>query len=275
MNENSTPTQEDDVRQIVRLLADIAILNGDHTTKKIALLTGLCELIGAKKWVWVLRIDTPEKDTPTFAGYLNGGFTTEEFLSLSTAGAHPQVSEIEAPMKKELEHKKCHITLRLEDYDRGLWQGSEVGELAKQAGVATFISSTRPMSDTTASTVVIYRAPGEGTFSERERRIAHIILTEVGWLHTLGWPEKQYIETLPRLPKSNMVLLSLLLQGHSRKEMAELMKLSPHTIGSYIKAIYKHFDVTSQPMLMNRFIYGDGHDVISHEFLEQNTLKTD
>ena len=51
---------EDDVREIVRLLADVAIVEGTLPEKKRALMTGLQTLVGADGWLWsVTRIDMP------------------------------------------------------------------------------------------------------------------------------------------------------------------------------------------------------------------------
>jgi len=35
------------------------------------------------------------------------------------------------------------------------------------------------------------------------------------------------------------------------------MEISEHTVSDYVKDIYKHFDVSSQPALMNKFLSGD------------------
>ncbi len=35
----------------------------------------------------------------------------------------------------------------------------------------------------------LYRAHGKPEFTPRDVRIAHIVLTEIPWLHEQGWPE--------------------------------------------------------------------------------------
>ena len=42
--------------------------------------------------------------------------------------------------------------------------------------------------------------------------------------------------------------------GKSEKEIAELTALSIHTIHDYVKALYRHFHVSSRSELLARFI---------------------
>jgi DNA-binding CsgD family transcriptional regulator len=49
-------------------------------------------------------------------------------------------------------------------------------------------------------------------------------------------------------------VLRLLLTGKSEKEVAEELHISPHTVHSHVKQIYKQFAVGSRPELMAFFI---------------------
>lgn len=59
---------------------------------------------------------------------------------------------------------------------------------------------------------------------------------------TAGLPPRQ-IETLNRL-----------LAGDSEKQIARRLEVSPHTVHVYVKALYKHFDVSSRGELLARFV---------------------
>ena len=53
----------------------------------------------------------------------------------------------------------------------------------------------------------------------------------------------RHVETLQRL-----------LEGDSEKQIAGRLKLSPHTVHVYVKALYRHFDVSSRGELLARFV---------------------
>jgi len=261
MSQNHNLIREDDVRNIVRLLAHISGMDGNHAAKKTALLNGLCELIGADKWLWVLKVEDENGGTPSYSGYLKKGFTSDQLVSLTTAATLPELKRIEDELNNTMEQQQGQLTMRIEDFaNEEVWRQSEASKLVEKAGVGTFMYSNHPLSKTVLSSVAVYREPGKPSFSAREKRITHIILEEVSWLHSTGLPEEYCVELMPSLPRAMMPLLLLLLQGHSRKESAQILNLSPHTVSSYIKSIYKHFKVNSQPMLMKRFIYYNGEN---------------
>jgi hypothetical protein len=45
---------EDDVRSMIRLVGEVAALEGEHAVKKRYLMDGLCVLIDAEIWLWGL-----------------------------------------------------------------------------------------------------------------------------------------------------------------------------------------------------------------------------
>jgi DNA-binding CsgD family transcriptional regulator len=106
----------------------------------------------------------------------------------------------------------------------------------------------------------LYRHHGKAEFTAREVRIAHIILTEVTWLHEQGWPDDRGVD-VPKLSRRQRLALNLLIQGLSRKQIAEAMKISAHTAQGYIKDVYRIFNINSQAALMSRFLQGNGRDV--------------
>ena len=234
--ERETLITESDTRAIVKILADIAILNDQPISKKRLLLEQLANYINADHWMSALRIQKSVDDAPNFVGLLHSGFTPEQLARLAESAVHPSTKAIDSPHAMALADKNIqHLTLRLEDFDQqGLWPGSPAAELAKQADVGTFLSSTRKLygdgdGEIKSSMMVFYRSPGNPCFSERERRIAHIVLTEVNWLHTDVWPPEFLFEKTSDLPPRYLVLLSLLVHGNSRQKIAEAMSLSINT----------------------------------------------
>lgn len=96
-------------------------------------------------------------------------------------------------------------------------------------------------------------------FVEREARIAHIVLSEVPWLHFKAFPDRQSKEMTNLYPRHRTVL-NCLCEGWSRKTIADHLGLSTNTVHGYSKVIFKHFGVHSQAELVARFSKGDGGD---------------
>lgn len=74
-------------------------------------------------------------------------------------------------------------------------------------------------------------------FTVRQRRIAHIVLSEVDWLHYAELPPDRGRGVPDLSPRQRMVLV-LLLEGRSKVEISELLHISPHTTHDHTKAIY-------------------------------------
>ena len=115
------------------------------------------------------------------------------------------------------------------------------------------------MSDGQMSGVALFRRFDRELFTERESRIIHILLSEVPWLHDAAWPDAKR-EKAHELPPRLNTLLNLMLQGLSRKQIADQMGISINTLSGYAKDLYGRFRVHSQAELIRRFIEGDGGD---------------
>ena len=251
---------ESDVRSMVRLLGEVAAMDGDHAVKKRCLLDGLCGMINARAWVWGLVLEPTPHEQPVFLSFLYGGFDEKRFADFLQALDHPDLAEYTAPFLLELKRRQAHTTRMRQQIDpTNRFLLCDAYPLWIKAGVYPGIISSRPVDATSMSTIAIYRSPDEPPYSERDLRLAHIILSEVPWLHEQGWPDDRGV-TVPRLSLRQRQTLNLLLQGFSRKQIADSLTISLHTVGDYIKDVYRHFGVQSQAELMHRFLSGDGGD---------------
>ena len=242
---------------MVRLVAEVAALQTDHTTAKRFLMDGLVKLIDADCWCWMLGYLHPHKP-PVYASIHHHGFTEEGFARYLKAIEHPDMEELTAPFARELMHTGAHVTMLRQQIDAaGRFPHTDAYHLWREANLAPLMLSAAPVTEQCTSLIGIYRRADRPLFNERERRIAHILLTEVSWLHATGWPDDFGVKT-PKLSRKRRLVLNLLLEGHSRKEVAAQLDLSVHTVGDYIKDIYAHFKVRSHAELMKRFMKGAG-----------------
>jgi DNA-binding CsgD family transcriptional regulator len=253
--------EESDVRDMVRLIGEVALLPGSHAEKKRYVMEGLCKLIDADAWVWGLSCQREPDKPQVYVSMLKGGLSEESFLKLLHAVEHPEMIQFASKFFIELKEQKTHLTrLRQQITEDALFHNSAAQAAWKQANLGPTILSLRPLDDQSSSAIAIYRHFHRPHFTARESRIAHIILTEVPWLHEQGWPEDRGVN-VPVLSKRQRLTLNLLTLGQSHKQIAMQMNISPNTLQGYVKKIYRHFGVNSQAELMNRFFQGNGRDL--------------
>jgi DNA-binding NarL/FixJ family response regulator len=246
---------EEDARAMVRLVAEVAALRADHSTAKRHLMNGLKEIVGADCWTWALGYLHPDKP-PVYVSLNHEGFTEESYAIYLQALEHPDMKVLTAPFAREVMAGDGLVTrLRQQIDGDSCFEETDAYVLWKAADIAPLILSAKPLNERCVSTIALYRRADRPLFDERERQIAHILLTEVPWLHASGWPEDFGVRT-PSLSRKRRLVLNLLLEGYSRKIIADKLGLSIHTVSDYVKDIYGTFGVQSHAELMCRFTAG-------------------
>lgn len=251
---------ESDVRAMVRLLADVAVVNSGIMDQKRRLMEGIAALSGSDHWMWNVGRFV-EGGPPVAVSLLHN--LTEKQLALLAEDSYnrPNNPYNQAFIQMSLKHR--HWTRRLEDmldlnslpdadnfyrYREGVDMAQSLFTVYRVPGHADMYSA-----------VGLHRSFGRKPYTRREMRIAHVLISEVGWLHEHGVPGedgRQVEQMSPRL----QIVLSLLIDGQTSKRIAHHLGLSDHTVRGYIKQIYKHFQVGSRTELLRRFMVGDGQD---------------
>lgn len=245
---------ESDARAMVRLLAETVAAEGNHAAKKKFLMDGLCDLIGGDRWVWTLACDIKPGGQQTCVGFLRDGFNEEQFANYLQALEHPEMGEVVRPFYQAVAENKAPVTMPRHEIDpRGAAYHNAASKFWEAADIGSLIMSAHPLDATSMSGIGIYRKKAAPDFSDREVKMAHIILTEVPWLHAMGWPEDRGAK-VPDLAPRQRVVLNLLLDGRDRKTIADHLKISENTVSGYIKEVYRHFGVNSQVSLIRKFM---------------------
>lgn len=251
---------ECDVRAVVRLVADLHGCDGSLEERKRKLMGGLCALIDADLWVWAVGAQTDPAVVPAYLCLDHGGFTVETFASYVQAIGHPAMNDIQARFMAEAVARGTHLTRHRRQLDPDdSYQRTDAFRLWKGAGINGVIMSFRPLSPGVFSGLGIYRRLSAPIFTDRENRIAHITLAGVPWLHEHA-PVKDHGDRLTLLSPRQRIILTCLVQGFTRRQIAEHMALSLHTVNDYVKGVFAQFGVHSQPALIARFRTGDGGD---------------
>jgi DNA-binding CsgD family transcriptional regulator len=252
---------EADVRAMVRLIGEAAGSTADVLIRKRDLMTGLAKLVGADGWLWsVTRV---RNKSPVCCGLLHGGLTQ---LQLTAWAESSQIIEPALP-----EHPACckismgqHHKTRTRDQlvsDAKWYSNPTVRKYRLEVGIDDFLYSLYPLGEPGfVSAIGLYRHVGRPRFVARDRRLVHIVLSELSWLHSAGLPG-DYSKIVPDLTPRRRTVLVMLLNGMSRKEIGSALQISPHTAKDHIEGIYAHFGVSSQIELVRRFYCGDGGDM--------------
>lgn len=251
---------ETDTRAMIRLVAGVTGLQADHATAKRALMNGLKEMIGGDCWVWALGYLNPDKP-PVYASYLHEGFDEQRFARYLQAVEHPDMKILMGPFTRELMTRETQLTRTRQQMEPAGAENSAAGAHSfwLAADIFPIILSARKLNDECVSIIALYRRADQAAFDERERKIAHILLSEVPWMHASGWPQDFGVKT-PMLSRTRRLVLNLLLEGRSRKMVADQLDLSIHTVSDYVKDIYRNFGVQSHAELMRRFTRGDSQN---------------
>ncbi len=251
--------EEVDVRAVVRLLGDVAAVAGGRPAQVRRLMEGMTGLVGAEAWSWSLIVNPDPEVLPTWVIQVHGGFDDGRFARFMRAQEHVGMRELTAGFAEVLLREGRHLTaLRQYADPDNRFPDSAAGKLWREADLMPGILSAVPLRPGVVRAITVHRRADAPLFSDRDARIAHILLTEVAWLHAEaeGGPQSGVAALSPRLRTA----LNLLLQGFARATVAEHLGVSPHTVNGYVKEIHRQFGVSSQAELMRKFFQSNGGD---------------
>jgi DNA-binding CsgD family transcriptional regulator len=257
--ETKSLLDEADVRSMVRLLGETCTLKGTINQKKHFLMEGLCRLIDIQAWAWVHAVEMVPGKLPVYVAYIHGGFSEEKLGAFIKIQSHPDMAHMSTPICRELIGRAAPLSRTLQQIvPVDEFNQASVATEWRVCGISPRLLSFHPLADGSFSGLGVYRSSEKPLFTEREARIAHIILCEVPWLHERQGPTAEVALEVPQMPRRQRLALELLLQGLSRKAIADTMDISVNTVAGYVKAIYAFFGVSSQAGLINRFFLGNG-----------------
>lgn len=256
------PLSESDVRSMVRILGEVASIEGDQIVKRRALMERIAKLVDADCWLWsIFRICEPDGGAMT-VGLMHGGLSEKEIAQVAAAETDQQLPKPEnGPLMQLLANGQPFTRRRVQLVEDADWYNDPHTRTYRQDWLDDCIYSIYPTAEMeqVISGIGLHRRWGREPFTAREARIVHIMASEVKWLHHAAVPGNKGEGTQRLAPRLRPVL-ALLMDGQSRKRIALHLDLSVHTVGDYIKEIYRHFNVGGRIKLMRYFMAGDGGD---------------
>lgn len=269
--EDPAHLSENDVRAMVRLIGEVANINGDQSVKRRAIMERVAEMVDADCWLWsMFRLCKPDGGAMT-VGLMHGGLSEQDVARVTAAETDPNLPKPENAALLQLLSDGQHFTRRrIQMVDDADWYDHPHTKSYRQDWLDDCVYSVYPIppdssddenanNDLIVSAIGLHRRWGREPFTAREARLVHIIASEVSWLHHAAMPGNKG-EGTQHLAARLRPVLALLMDGQSRKRIALHLDLSVHTVGDYIKEIYRHFDVSGRIKLMHHFMAGNGGD---------------
>ena len=111
-----------------------------------------------------------------------------------------------------------------------------------------------PVSDAHVVACLSFNRPGVGAapFGARDRMILHLAHIEMSWVYESD--VLMATHGAANLSPRQRQTLECLLAGLSEKQIAARMRLSPNTVHHHIKALHRHFGVSSRSELLAKWV---------------------
>jgi DNA-binding CsgD family transcriptional regulator len=234
-----------DVRAMLRLCNDL------HTSPqrddyKQKLLEGVSDLADADRaWVSVAAFGSAANSEPQIVSAVH----------LSRTGlsgkSSPDLIEHVAPWGSYREYGKRLNTTAWPATD---WcTSAQIATRRRGVRPQHFVHSFIPLAGgRVAACLTVTRSPDRRQFTGRDCSVVCVMHSEAGWVYRsdvmLLSPETRSLS--PRERET----LQHLLDGKSEKQIAVAMRLSHNTIHHYVKALHRHFKVSSRSELLAKWV---------------------
>jgi DNA-binding CsgD family transcriptional regulator len=247
-----------DVERMVHLVSEATdpALAAPLQDRKRVLLEGTAELIDADMWIWSMAMLHPDVERDTMStGIVDGGWRDDlERAAALRVLTDPKFNNaVMGPVVEAIERGRYMTFLRHDLVSDRDWE--QVGKAWRKTGYGSLVMSVYPLDNGVYAGIGFHRRIEKPEFGNRERGIVHVIFQQVDWLHRQGSNANAGKFAVQLSPRQRQVLL-FLLSGDSRKTIAAKLDLSEHTVGDYLKQIYKQFCVNTRSELLAQFISG-------------------
>lgn len=245
---------DEEVRRLVRLMSKVAMREGGTAVQKRVLIEELSNWLRADYWMW--NVSKITSTGVIVAVSLMHNLSDRQLALVAQENSSSPESPFNAAAKA-----LC--------FEHGSWSG-RLEDVLDRASAADRLYTRDPEIDMAESlfsfrqipndpglfsAISLHRGHGSAPFSTRDLRIAHLLLSEVEWLHEDGAP-KERSNACAGLAPRHQTVLTLLIDGQSTKQIAQNLELSEHTVRDYVKEIYRGFQVSSRAQLMKHFMVG-------------------
>jgi DNA-binding CsgD family transcriptional regulator len=218
--------------------------------------SAICQLIESDVWLWFTGVIDPEANGDSMVTtFVDGGFSSDqERADFFRIIIHPELAPIATkPLAEALRSQRTITCRRQELVSDHTWDLSPVSVIWNQLGFDDFIISAFPVGTNGYSALGFHRRINRPRFEETDSLIVSAMSHSLTWLHFAVSPPQASEVALQLSPRERQVLM-MLLGGDSRKQVANKLGISEHTVTDYLKAIYSKFSVNSRAELLSKFV---------------------
>ena len=245
-----------EIRAVFDLVGRLTAVGHDPDAWRDQAINGLRDLLHAEVGFTADLLCGRAGAPPRLVRPLDFGWTTDrarqlfyEYLASGQAGEDPGTIEL-----LRLHERTRFVTrTRRQMVDDERWyRAPAVAEARRGGDVDDFLSSTFAIRPGVLQGFILYRGWGAKPFDAHDQRLLRFFHVQI-LRHLAGKKHpKEPADGQPPLSPRLRQTLDLLLAGHGTKEIAQRLRLSPHTVNDYQKALHKRFDVTSRGELLSR-----------------------
>lgn len=243
------------VRELLCGVCEIADLHTVLNDRREALVERLRTLLCADAAMWAWGTGSGETENPSVAATITCAPVEEHKAQFAMVGHQPNGRE--DYLRRIAERRRglvVSVHRRQDLYSDAEWTtGTGFHDANRAVGFGTFVLGIRYGSPEVWSCLALTRGIGLPDFSQADANMVEMALEAIQWLHVVG--------NVAPIPASSSTLttrqrtvMSLLLDGHTRKEIAKQMGISPQTVNDHAKAVYRHFGINSTTQLAAIFL---------------------
>jgi DNA-binding CsgD family transcriptional regulator len=249
-------TSESTIEQVVELIGPLTVDHSPPDARRHSLVKGLAKLVGSDFTFWAWGRGHPERGPVVPVAIISIGGSVATMRGWTTLALSPLVDrEIRTPIAPLARPQQA--TLRRDLFTDARWAGSELrAEIGKTIRMDEWLHAVRYCGPDTWCNFWLSRKIGRPPFDERERLILDLILRHVTLLHSVEADGDLPADMMLGLTHRQRTVLLSLLDGQSRKLIADSLEISEHTVNEHVKALFKHFRVRSVPALAAKFLRG-------------------
>ena len=245
-----------DFARVVEFLSDAADPTRLLTLqdRRRLLMSSVARFIDADIWMLTTGVDNPDSpgDAMLTQSIDDGFDSNEERAVFVRISLDPRLAAaVQAPIAELILSGQNATFLRSQLISDDNWVATAVAKQWTAAGFGDFILTAVAIPHGHSS-AGFHRRANSGRSTQQHADVLREIFQNVTWLHDRIKNTASAGNTLMLSPRERQVLV-LLLDGSTRKQIADTLRLSRHTIVDYLKVIYRKLGVKSQRELIAKF----------------------
>lgn len=247
------PTSEP--RQLLRTISSPALYNLDLADRRRVTVKRLGDLLAADAGHWAWGRGNPLDATIAPVAMIDFGYSAEQRIAMIEHHLHPDVMATFQSRVAHLMAGASHVgvcrrdALSDDDWRRSaLWQA-----YVQRSGLGSWVHAVNYSTPDTWSCLHFCRSCGREEYTAEDALLVDQALDGVIWLNS-GAEERVSPAQMASLTSRQRTVMLLLLDGLPRKQIAEQLAITEHTVDDHLKSIYTLLGVRSVAELAALFL---------------------